>query len=566
MQSKNIACSFKKSGMTPVVQYMCCCLDCFHSTKDLICLFCKNSCHKTHKTTLVKLTEGICHCGARNMCGTHRLDMRNFEIPKSALDWKKTSERETENVPEKQNLIARQFDIAVGRLLPAQQFDDRGMLFNVNTREVEKTHAESNDTIYHRKTSNYQTITSVNTKKEATPNIWDVNFGNREYMGKKRESRREQENTRSEIFGITPEEMATMTMQFPQASKIDASINTDVLLDINNEFAFELLNNYLVALPTNKIILSPYEIMTILIALYRGSNELTEKEIQSLLSCSDKETMLKMINATTLTIPRMNSFSALFIANLFHINKSYQQTISPIVTISKLDSSRPEEEVHRINKQISQETGYASQFLSLDFVQPNTGILAINTCQFRSTFRYQFESIKPESFYGYTLKIIPMMTATNTSQLYTEDSMNQLIELFYSNNMTLGVLLPKNKTTINKTDWAILKLYIENLKKTNIGQIKLPKFTQQSKFDLRKMLENMGAKEMFYNANFSTISSEKLNISAILHQTTISIDEAGTELGQESPTSTIKFIANHPFIYYIRHLPSGLIQFVGVYQ
>ena len=77
-------------------------------------------------------------------------------------------------------------------------------------------------------------------------------------------------------------------------------------------------------------------------------------------------------------------------------------------------------------------------------------------------------------------------------------------------------------------------------------------------------------------ADFSGISASaagKLSISAVIHKAFVDVNEEGTEaaaatggvmtLSMAMPGNRIEFRADHPFLFLIRHEPTGSILFMG---
>jgi len=68
---------------------------------------------------------------------------------------------------------------------------------------------------------------------------------------------------------------------------------------------------------------------------------------------------------------------------------------------------------------------------------------------------------------------------------------------------------------------------------------------------------------------------EKLFISAVIHKAFVAVDENGTEAAAATavamaaaanghrPSEIKEFTADHPFVFIIRHKPSGEILFIG---
>ena len=74
------------------------------------------------------------------------------------------------------------------------------------------------------------------------------------------------------------------------------------------------------------------------------------------------------------------------------------------------------------------------------------------------------------------------------------------------------------------------------------------------------------------------MSLEKVFISKVIHKTFVDVNEKGTEAAASTvvmmnPASAVaqlpfvpEFKADHPFLFSIRHRPSGVILFVGLVQ
>ena len=75
-------------------------------------------------------------------------------------------------------------------------------------------------------------------------------------------------------------------------------------------------------------------------------------------------------------------------------------------------------------------------------------------------------------------------------------------------------------------------------------------------------------------ADFSKIvSTRELYISRVLHNTFVEVDEEGTEAaavtavamanGAANPETTVSFIVNRPFLFFIKEKSTGTILFAG---
>ncbi len=102
----------------------------------------------------------------------------------------------------------------------------------------------------------------------------------------------------------------------------------------------------------------------------------------------------------------------------------------------------------------------------------------------------------------------------------------------------------------------------------------MPRFEFESGFDLGAALAAMGMPLAFtLQADFSGMTPEgELFISDVIHRSTISVGEVGTEAAaatagvmppSEPPTDPVTVAVDRPFVFLIRDLQTGTVLFVG---
>ena len=107
----------------------------------------------------------------------------------------------------------------------------------------------------------------------------------------------------------------------------------------------------------------------------------------------------------------------------------------------------------------------------------------------------------------------------------------------------------------------------------------LPKFKFTSEYELTGILSDLGMQNAFCTGspNFSGMDEEgKLCIGGVFHKAFVAVDEKGTEAAAATAVvmkvlsmmdSDIKVLnVDRPFIFLIRHKPSGTILFAGRVQ
>ncbi|NWW45226.1 SPB11 protein, partial [Pedionomus torquatus] len=168
---------------------------------------------------------------------------------------------------------------------------------------------------------------------------------------------------------------------------------------------------------------------------------------------------------------------------------------------------------------------------------------------------------------------------------YIEEMGAQVLELPYAQkSLSMIILLPgdaadgsasgleeieSTMTYENLTLWASS----ENMFETRV-EVYLPRFKLESTFSLNEVLQEMGMTDIFTEskADLSAMSFAKsLVLSNVVHKTYVEVNEEGTiaaaatgaVIVRRSLPLTEVFMADHPFLFFIRHNPTNTILFFG---
>jgi len=165
---------------------------------------------------------------------------------------------------------------------------------------------------------------------------------------------------------------------------------------------------------------------------------------------------------------------------------------------------------------------------------------------------------------------------------YTEDAQVQVVQLPYKGDeLSMMVVLPKAKDKIamqrvlNTLNAKQIRQWNSNLVKHEVI-LDLPKFKLEENYAMDSLLANMGMTKAFGSqANFGLFSKDlALSVDAIAHKAVIEVDEKGTKAAASTSisivpmslgysTNTIKFKADHPFIFMIKDNKTDAILFLG---
>jgi len=210
-----------------------------------------------------------------------------------------------------------------------------------------------------------------------------------------------------------------------------------------------------------------------------------------------------------------------------------------------------------------------------------------NAIYFKANWQtHFFEALtKDEPFYllgGGDIKV-PLMRRTGRHN-YFESSQLQALELSYKDSeLSMFVFLPKDKKGLAEVEKTFIcdsfKEWLSKLEPKEVV-VSFPKFKLADTFELQKTLMGLGIKDAFSQAtaDFTKVSDEKeIFLSQVIHKTYIDVDEEGTEAAAVTVIAMAAgarprppeneepkiFIADHPFLFVIRHNKIGTILFVG---
>lgn len=171
-----------------------------------------------------------------------------------------------------------------------------------------------------------------------------------------------------------------------------------------------------------------------------------------------------------------------------------------------------------------------------------------------------------------------------TRGLYPDANGFAMVELPYrGNDVSMVVIAPNRPDGLaaieRKLNSASLARWVGQLH-DRAANVYLPRFKQETSYELKKTLAEMGMKQAFdaKSADFSGMSDgtgEPIYLSMVKHKAFVEVNETGTEAagvtavaggmtgGPPAPKFIPDFRADRPFIYLIRDVASGSVLFLG---
>lgn len=339
------------------------------------------------------------------------------------------------------------------------------------------------------------------------------------------------------------------------------------------------------------LVLSPLSISLAFAMPWAGAKGLTADEMERTLHYWDAPEgvareaalLLRYLQTPTGTNSSLRLVNRMFVQEGFHVEERFvdlarDEFVAPIERVSFAD---PERARAQINARIAEQTETRiPELLPEDSLDETTRVVVTNAVYFLGEWKFSFppENTSERDFLTSRQKTKPVLMMRQTVTLrYSEGDDFSLVELPYAGGKTsMIVLLPRQHGGLSDVEkhltLSTLRQRIDELRADRVT-IALPRLTLRHSVRLKAPLKSLGMHEAFGpGADFSGIHPEPLlYISEAYHQTFIKLDERGTEasaatavvMNIKSKPKTTAFIADHPFLFFIRDLQSGAILFLG---
>jgi len=160
---------------------------------------------------------------------------------------------------------------------------------------------------------------------------------------------------------------------------------------------------------------------------------------------------------------------------------------------------------------------------------------------------------------------------------FMENESLSLLELPYTTgDLSMLFILPRAYDGIGDLEASLgvdaFARWSEKLSSVEELEVTIPRFMFASSFRLAQRLGTLGMSDAFDAdlADFSGITNPSvLSIGDVFHKSFVQVNEEGTEAAAATgvtmgvTSAPPSFIADHPFIFLIRHNKSGAILFLG---
>jgi serine protease inhibitor len=356
--------------------------------------------------------------------------------------------------------------------------------------------------------------------------------------------------------------------------------NTDSTqsLSINiNNFSinlFSLLRNKSI----DSFCVCPLGLFNIFAILYFASKGNTESDLSAYLSMTSKTGIFERLNFIKslcdepVLSKQMVIKDIILVNDAIQTNRDFVQQISSIVDVQPVSVDNHETEADNINNYISKlcDSGLVVHKVSSKIIA-KAEVIALNCGFIRPIWQKPFGKIFSSKFFGRTNRIVKMMGQIDGKYDYYEDDLFRLIEFKCipdasgTNTMSMGVILGKNTETPELSLDRLVSL-MKNLKSTCINEVRIPCFSQQVKMKLTNLLYQDGLKSVFHTLLVPEFTRKETKISDVVQNITVIVDSnSNSNSNNNTSISNIKFIADRPFVYYFKMVPTNTLALIGYY-
>jgi serpin B len=396
----------------------------------------------------------------------------------------------------------------------------------------------------------------------------------------------------SEITNNCSESITTLSYDAARDSSPDVSDDEIASLTAgNNEFATDVFKKS--ADSTGNIVFSPYSLSITLAMTWGGARNQTETDMSNTLNFPFDRTKLHAVfNAVDLALKsrsQTDSFDLHIVNQLWGektktfetdylklIKVNYGAGLNLLDFINMPDSSRIV-----INDWVSENTyGKISDLLPTGSITVNTRLVLTNAIYFNAIWADTFkkEDTTTRGFMrlsGDTVNAKFMSRKGSYKYDSTEDC--QIIEMPYKGGRTSMIIILPAAGKMQTVESGLSNDYLNSLYSSMSSvdvMLILPKFKfATGSISFGDILASLGMSIAFGDyADFSGIDGgTDLAISDVLQKAYISIDERGTEAAVSTAVMLIDsaaipenyFVADRPFIFLIRDIPTNTILFMG---
>uniref|UniRef100_A0A8C3YHV7 Serpin family B member 1 n=1 Tax=Catagonus wagneri TaxID=51154 RepID=A0A8C3YHV7_9CETA len=366
----------------------------------------------------------------------------------------------------------------------------------------------------------------------------------------------------------------------------------------NTRFALDLFRALNESNPAGNIFISPFSISSALAMILLGTRGNTEAQLSKALHFDTVKDIHSSFQSLNADINKRGASYILKLANRLFGESSYHFLPEFLASTQKMygaelasvDFLQASEEARKvINAWVKEQTeGKIPELLASGVVDGTTKLVLVNAIYFKGNWQEKFmteaTADAPFRLNKKDSKMVKMMYQKKKFPFgYIKELKCRVLELPYQGReLSMVILLPDSiedeSTGLSKIEQQLTLERLrewtrpENLELLEVS-VHLPRFRLEESYDLNAPLGRLGVQDLFGSRADLTGMSEArdLFISKVVHKSFVEVNEEGTEAAAATAGMAVfamlmpeeNFLADHPFIFFIRHNSSANILFLG---
>ncbi|CAH2246848.1 glia-derived nexin, partial [Pelobates cultripes] len=359
------------------------------------------------------------------------------------------------------------------------------------------------------------------------------------------------------------------------------------LEELGSDIGIQVFNQVVKTKPHENVVISPHGIASVLGMLQLGADGKTKKQLTTAMRYKVNEVgkILKKINKVIVAKKNKDIVTianAVFANDGFKVEPFFENKIKEVFhgQVKSTDFQDKDTAAAAINHWVKNETkGMIEDLISAELLDSSlTRLVLLNALYFKGLWksRFQQENTKKRTFHApdgktYQIPMLAQLSVFRSGSASTPSGLwYNVIELpYHGGSLSMLVALPTDENTplsaiIPHISTKTLQSWMTMVPKRI--QLILPKFTVEAVTDLKGPLKNLGITDLFDSsrANFTKITrSESLHVGNLLQKAKIEVNEDGTKAAAATSAILIArssppwFIVDRPFLFFIRHHPTG---------
>ena len=366
------------------------------------------------------------------------------------------------------------------------------------------------------------------------------------------------------------------------------------VMESMNDFGYKLMVEYAKASKDGSFDVSPVSVSTYLSMVANATEGDTHDQILAALGATDMDALNSLNSKLMHYLPCEENGACLEINNRIWLSNKYTAPVALTKTVKEVYNADVESvdftlptTVPAINKWVSDKThglipgllyGEWTKFVDLDQT-------SANTVYFKGEWAGKFDKKATTNSLvtAPTGKTVVDMMHQELETYYAKVEGTQIVKLSYRGGTnSIELYLPTEGTAVNDIV-SVINPELQNKLAANLSPyeviLSLPRFKSSSEqIPLNDALQNMGITSLL-ETDFSPLGINKISPLQVVHQTSISVDEEGTELAavtgggdalapfpgeDEIEIPKVKVDFDRPFMYMVRNRVTGAILMAGV--